>query len=74
MRTVVTSSAGVVITLLGLLWFLQGADLLHIQPILCIADCEPVVGGSTTWLVAGAVAMLAGILLIRRGPARRRPA
>jgi hypothetical protein len=74
MKTIVTSSIGVVFALLGLLWFLQGADVLHVQPILCVADCEPVVGGSTTWLIAGALAMLVGILLIRRGLKRRRPA
>jgi hypothetical protein len=74
MKTIVTSSIGVVFALLGLLWFLQGADVLHVQPILCVADCEPVIGGSTTWLIAGALAMLVGILLIRRGLKRRRPA
>ena len=71
-KTFITSSIGVAIALLGLLWLLQGADVLHVQPILCVADCEPVVGGSITWVIAGGVAMLAGIMLIRRG-LRHRP-
>ena len=73
MKTIVISSIGVGIALLGLLWLLQGADVLHVQPILCIADCEPVVGGSTTWLIAGGFAMLAGIILIRQGLKSHRP-
>lgn len=71
-NTFITSSIGVALTLLGLLWLLQGADVVHVQPILCIANCEPVVGGSITWLIAGAFAMLGGIMLIRRGLGRRR--
>jgi hypothetical protein len=74
MKAIATSFIGIGIALLGLLWLLQGADVLHVRPLLCVADCEPVVGGSTTWLVTGGVAMLAGIIVIRRGiRLRRRP-
>lgn len=47
---------------LGALWFLQGSDLVHIQPVLCAADCEPVVGHQPVWQLAGAVAILTGTL------------
>lgn len=52
---------GTVLILLGLLWTLQGADLLRIPPVACVADCEPITGGSVEWLVIGVVAMLVGI-------------
>ena len=46
---------GVALTLLGLLWLLQGADLVHIRPILCVANCTPL-EGPTTWVpVPGSV-------------------
>lgn len=58
---------GVPSTLLGLLWLLQGADLLHIRPILCVANCEPLEGGSVVWLTAGALVLVGGLLAIRAG-------
>lgn len=60
-----TAAIGVGVVLLGLLWFLQGADLVHVRPILCFADCEPLAGGSIGWLIAGLFGMIAGALLIR---------
>ncbi len=57
---------GIVLVLLGALWSLQGADLVHINPILCFANCKPLVGGSITWLVVGLVAIAAGVLLLLR--------
>lgn len=62
--------AGVALTLLGLLWILQGADLVRIEPILCVADCEPVTGGSPSWLVAGVATALIG-LVVAAAPWRR---
>lgn len=44
----------------GILWFLQGSDLVHIEPIACAGDCEPIVGHHPEWQVAGTVAVLAG--------------
>jgi hypothetical protein len=72
-RNVAATTIGAVLALLGLLWFLQGADLVHVQPILCVADCEPPTSGSTGWMIAGAVAIVAGTLLIwaTARPARR---
>jgi hypothetical protein len=56
--------SGIVLALLGLLWTLQGADLIHIKPILCFANCEPLVGGSITWLVVGLVVLALGVWLL----------
>lgn len=69
-----TTIIGVGLTLLGLLWFLQGANLVHLRPVMCLANCEPLVGGSAGWLIAGAAGMLAGILLIRWRMTRGRTA
>ena len=65
-----------VLTLLGLLWVLQGADLVRIEPVGCVAECEPVTGGSAGWLTIGVLAFLAGLILLvgsrLLGAARRR--
>ena len=55
---------GVVLVLLGLLWALQGADLIRIKPILCVANCEPMTGGSSLWLLIGIVTIAIGLLLL----------
>ena len=55
---------GIVLFALSALWTLQGADLFRIKPILCVANCEAVVGGSITWLVVGIVAMAVGLGLL----------
>ena len=66
-RTITSFVAGVVLMLLGLLWLLQGADLVHVRPILCVANCRPVTGGSVAWLAAGIIAFLIGLLLAAAG-------
>ncbi|KHL17777.1 hypothetical protein CLV56_0394 [Mumia flava] len=72
-KHVVRGVAGVTLVLLGSLWVLQGADLVRIRPILCVADCEPLTGGSPTWFVIGIVSVVAGIvLLVRPSISRRR--
>jgi hypothetical protein len=53
---------GLIFTLLGLLWFLQGIGVLNMAPILCFADCEPVVGGSPVWAIVGALFFVAGLI------------
>lgn len=60
----------VVAVLLGGLWLLQGLGLVHIRPILCFANCEPVQGPSTGWVIAGLVVMLVGISGIVRSARR----
>lgn len=56
------SMTGLVVGGVGLLWFLQGSDLVHIEPILCVGDCEPIAGHHPEWQVAGGVALLTGAL------------
>ena len=54
---------GAFIASLGLLWFLQGMAIIQMRPILCVANCEPIVGGSPFWAAAGAVAFVVGIVV-----------
>lgn len=55
---------GVALTLLGVLWFLQGAGVVHVRPILCVSNCKPVTK-SVGWLIAGIVAGMVGVALAR---------
>lgn len=55
---------GIVLVALGLLWSLQGAELIQVKPILCVANCEPMVGGSVLWLIVGIGALAAGLGLL----------
>lgn len=70
-RTLARILLGAVLSLLGLLWLLQGADLVHIRPILCVADCKPLEGGSVGWMTAGALVLVAGLLVIASAVRRR---
>jgi len=63
-KEVVGALIGAFVAFLGLLWFLQGTGILRMRPILCIANCEEVVGPSLTWAVAGAVAFIIGIVVV----------
>jgi uncharacterized membrane protein len=63
-KQIIAIISGIILSLLGLLWFLQGSDLLHIKPILCFANCEPITGKSLTWQIAGAIFFIVGALLI----------
>jgi hypothetical protein len=66
-RALLWALLGVLSMLLGVLWLLQGADLLRVRPILCLANCEPVEGGSIGWMAAGALVLVVGLLAIARG-------
>lgn len=55
---------GVIVALLGLLWFLQGADIIHLKPLLCFANCEPIAGESLQWQIIGVITFIVGILII----------
>lgn len=70
-RSIARMTAGIAVALLGLLWALQGADLVRIEPILCAGECEPITGGSIGWLIAGIVTILIG-LTVALAPWRRR--
>jgi len=58
--------AGIILLLLGLLWFIQGIGIIKMCPILCFADCECITGGSLSWTVIGAIAFIVGILIVYR--------
>ena len=55
---------GIFLALLGALWFLQGSDIVHIKPILCFGDCEPVTGLSPQWQINGLIAIVIGAAMI----------
>ena len=55
---------GVIGVLLGGLWLLQGLGVVHIPPILCVADCAPIQGSSPTWAVIGFLTVTAGALAV----------
>jgi hypothetical protein len=55
---------GVISLLLGGLWLLQGLGVVHIRPILCFADCEPIQGASRAWAVTGLLMVTAGAIEI----------
>lgn len=61
---------GMVLVLLGLLWILQGADVVRMGPILCVANCQPITGGSPGWLAMGVVTLVVGLRVV--GVLRRR--
>jgi hypothetical protein len=53
---------GVVVFLVGLVWFLQGIGV-HIGKSFMIGD--------STWVIVGAIVALAGLVLALRPPRRR---
>ncbi len=71
LKRVVGAVVGLVLAMLGLLWFLQGTGRVRICPVLCFADCECVTGGSRFWEIAGAITFAIGVILasvsVRRG-------
>jgi hypothetical protein len=71
-RSLAKILSGVALTLLGSLWLLQGADLVHVRPILCVANCQPLEGGSVGWMIAGALALVVGLLVMASGVRGRR--
>lgn len=55
---------GTISLLLGGLWFLQGIGAVHVRPILCFADCEPVQGASTGYAILGCIFAIAGVSML----------
>lgn len=78
-RNVTLFLVGVVVAGLGVFWLLQGADAVHVRPILCVTNCKPVTGGSGSWLAVGVVAVVVGSLAVvvstrhMRRPSRQHP-
>lgn len=67
LRWMVVSLLGLGGIAVGLLWFLQGSDLLHIDPIACAGNCEPVEGHQSAWQVAGGVVVAIGLVATATG-------
>jgi hypothetical protein len=59
-KATILTVLGVLVALFGVLWLVQGLGIVQVAPLLCVADCEPVAGGSAGWTIAGLLAMLAG--------------
>ena len=63
---------GLICVFLGGLWCLQGLGLIHVEPILCVGNCEAIESSSPTWAVIGLVVFAAGAVAIYYGVRRRR--
>lgn len=63
---------GLLALLLGALWLLQGTGLIHIRPILCVANCEEVQRPSAVWAAAGLILAIIGAWAMRYGFRRPR--
>jgi len=63
-KNIIAVIFGTILFSLGLLWFLQGLDVVHIKPILCFANCEPITGKSLTWQIVGALVFILGAFLV----------
>lgn len=62
---------GLFAVLLGGLWLLQGLGIVHLRPLLCFADCEPVQGPSASWAVIGALVFTGGASVVWWSSKRR---
>ncbi len=63
---------GIILTLLGLLWLLQGIGVIQVCPVLCFANCECITGGSLVWAIVGAVVLVIGSVLVYRNLSLRK--
>lgn len=63
-KQIIVDIFGVIILLLGLLWFLQGSNLVHIKPILCFANCQIITGQSLQWQIVGAITFIVGSFIV----------
>ena len=66
-KSVIISILGIILASFGLLWFLQGAGVVHIKPILCVSNCEELKGQSLQWVIFGAAFFVVGIVIARIG-------
>jgi len=55
---------GIAAMLLGMLWFLQGAGIVYLRPILCVADCEVITEKSLQWQAIGVVTFVVGAIIV----------
>lgn len=66
-KAAVSTILGGLVALLGLLWIVQGLGIVRIDPILCVADCEPITGRSAQWTVVGVIVLFVGVAIVRWG-------
>jgi hypothetical protein len=76
MRTkhIIAIIIGIILVLVGGLWFLQGSDIVHIKPILCAANCTPITGHVPMWQIVGLITCFVGGLLLYIGLKHRHSA
>lgn len=55
---------GAAFCLLGMLWLLQGAGLIHLKPVACVANCQPLTSPSVTWQLIGGVTATVSVAMI----------
>ena len=67
LKKLVVAFVGIIAILLGLLWFLQGAAIIQMCPVLCFADCECLIGGSLLWEILGLIVLFIGIGVVYLG-------
>jgi hypothetical protein len=65
MTRIIALVCGIIAGLLGTLWLLQGTGIVHLRRILCFADCAPVEGPSTAWVIIGTLMLAVGGFGIR---------
>ena len=63
-KSIAGTFLGAFVGFLGLVWLLQGTGVLRVRPILCMANCEEVVGPSPLWAVSGIIALIIGIITV----------
>jgi membrane-bound ClpP family serine protease len=56
---------------LGGLWLLQGLNLVHMGPLLCVAECQTVEKGSVVWTNVGALVLVVGLAALAHAAHRR---
>jgi drug/metabolite transporter (DMT)-like permease len=56
---------GVALVALGGLWALQGAGVVHLAPVACVAHCDELTGPSLAWVGIGLATVVAGVWLVR---------
>lgn len=64
MKKIILIIISIILISLGSLWFLQGSDIVHLNPILCFANCEPITGKSPLWQIIGVIFVFGGVSLI----------
>ena len=73
MKKIALAIVGVILSLLGGLWLVQGLGLVHIEPVACVTACETLEGPSPMWAAIGALVLVAGLASLFFAFRRRAP-